>query len=94
MDVPLELDTRYHERQKEKNNNQEKKTEASKSSSSHNQNYSSSSHKKKNFRVQKRDKPHSFLFHRDHKLMDSAKKEESRRACVPIMVGIIFLGPV
>ncbi|MBW0570429.1 hypothetical protein O181_110144 [Austropuccinia psidii MF-1] len=30
MDVSLELDTRYHERQKEKNHNQEKKPSASK----------------------------------------------------------------
>ncbi|MBW0584812.1 hypothetical protein O181_124527 [Austropuccinia psidii MF-1] len=35
MDIPLELDTRYHERQKEKSHNQEKKPEASKSNSSH-----------------------------------------------------------
>ncbi|MBW0484268.1 hypothetical protein O181_023983 [Austropuccinia psidii MF-1] len=38
IDVTLELDTRYHERQKEKSNHQEKKSEASKSSSSHPQN--------------------------------------------------------
>ncbi|MBW0471305.1 hypothetical protein O181_011020 [Austropuccinia psidii MF-1] len=30
MDVTLELDTRYHERQKEKSHHQEKKSEASK----------------------------------------------------------------
>ncbi|MBW0570980.1 hypothetical protein O181_110695 [Austropuccinia psidii MF-1] len=35
MDISLELDTRYHERQKEKSDNQEKKAEASKSNSSH-----------------------------------------------------------
>ncbi|MBW0548735.1 hypothetical protein O181_088450 [Austropuccinia psidii MF-1] len=35
MDITLELDTRYHERQKEKNNHQEKKPKASKSNSSH-----------------------------------------------------------
>ncbi|MBW0592231.1 hypothetical protein O181_131946 [Austropuccinia psidii MF-1] len=58
MDITLELDTSYHERQKEKNPLQEKKPEASKSNSSHPQIASSSSHKKKkNF--QKRDKPHS-----------------------------------
>ncbi|MBW0506316.1 hypothetical protein O181_046031 [Austropuccinia psidii MF-1] len=44
MDVSLELDTRYHERQKEKNNHQENNPEASKSNSSHHQNSSSSSH--------------------------------------------------
>ncbi|MBW0537716.1 hypothetical protein O181_077431 [Austropuccinia psidii MF-1] len=58
MDVSLELNTRYHERQEEKNHHQEKNPEASKSNSSHNQNPSSSSHKKKNFHSQKRDKPH------------------------------------
>ncbi|MBW0568837.1 hypothetical protein O181_108552 [Austropuccinia psidii MF-1] len=40
MDITLELDTRYHERQREKNNNQEKKPESSKSNSSHPQNSS------------------------------------------------------
>ncbi|MBW0499202.1 hypothetical protein O181_038917 [Austropuccinia psidii MF-1] len=48
MYVTLELDTRYHERQKEKNH-QEKKPEASKSCSSHPQNSPNSSQKKKNF---------------------------------------------
>ncbi|MBW0589618.1 hypothetical protein O181_129333 [Austropuccinia psidii MF-1] len=38
IDITLELDTRYHERQKEKSHHQEKKYEASKSNSSHNQN--------------------------------------------------------
>ncbi|MBW0555231.1 hypothetical protein O181_094946 [Austropuccinia psidii MF-1] len=47
MDITLELDTRYYERQKEKNHRQEKKPEASKSNYSHPQNSSSSSHKKK-----------------------------------------------
>ncbi|MBW0488307.1 hypothetical protein O181_028022 [Austropuccinia psidii MF-1] len=47
MDITLELDTRYHEKQKEKNHHQEKKPEASKSNYSHPQNSSSSSHKKK-----------------------------------------------
>ncbi|MBW0516217.1 hypothetical protein O181_055932 [Austropuccinia psidii MF-1] len=68
MDVSLELDTRYHERQKEK------KPEASKSNSSHHQNSSSSSHKKKNFHSQKRDKPHSSLLNKDFKLKDSEKE--------------------
>ncbi|MBW0513496.1 hypothetical protein O181_053211 [Austropuccinia psidii MF-1] len=50
IDITLELDTRYHERQKEKNCHQEKTPETSKSNSSHPKNYSSSSHrKKKNF---------------------------------------------
>ncbi|MBW0583025.1 hypothetical protein O181_122740 [Austropuccinia psidii MF-1] len=73
MDVTLELDTRYHERQKQKSYHQEKKPEASKSISSHPQNSSSSSHKKKrNF--QKRDKPHSSLLHKDFKSMNSEKE--------------------
>ncbi|MBW0569908.1 hypothetical protein O181_109623 [Austropuccinia psidii MF-1] len=73
MDIALELDTRYHERQKEKNHCQEKKPEASKSNSSHAQNSSSSSlKKKKNF--QKRDKPHSSLLNKDLKLMNSEKE--------------------
>ncbi|MBW0567487.1 hypothetical protein O181_107202 [Austropuccinia psidii MF-1] len=73
MDITLELDTRYHERQKEKNHYQEKKLEAPRSSTSHPQNSSSSSHKKKkNF--QKRDKPHSSLLNKDFKLMNSEKE--------------------
>ncbi|MBW0576611.1 hypothetical protein O181_116326 [Austropuccinia psidii MF-1] len=70
MDISLELDTRYHERQKQKN------PEASKSNSSHNQNSSSSSYKKKNFHSQKRDKPHSSLLNKDFKLKGS--KQERR----------------
>ncbi|MBW0574666.1 hypothetical protein O181_114381 [Austropuccinia psidii MF-1] len=62
MDVSLELDTRYNERQKEKN------AEASKSNSS------SSSHKKKNFHSQKQDKPHSSLLNKDFKLKGSEKE--------------------
>ncbi|MBW0541431.1 hypothetical protein O181_081146 [Austropuccinia psidii MF-1] len=68
MDVSLELDTRYHERQKEK------KPEASNSNSSHHQNSSSSIHKKKNFHSQKRDKPHSSFLNKDFKLEDSEKE--------------------
>ncbi|MBW0541289.1 hypothetical protein O181_081004 [Austropuccinia psidii MF-1] len=71
MDITLELDTRYHERQKEKGHFQEKKSESSKSNSSHSQNSSSSSQKKKNF--QKRENPHSSLLNKDFKLMGSEK---------------------
>ncbi|MBW0527462.1 hypothetical protein O181_067177 [Austropuccinia psidii MF-1] len=39
--ITLELETRYHEGQREKNHHQEKKPEASKSNSSHPQNSSS-----------------------------------------------------
>ncbi|MBW0549522.1 hypothetical protein O181_089237 [Austropuccinia psidii MF-1] len=73
MDVILELDTRYHERQKEESRHQEKKSEASKSSSSHPQNSSSSSHKKKN-NFQKKDKHHSSLLNKHFKLMNSEKE--------------------
>ncbi|MBW0523937.1 hypothetical protein O181_063652 [Austropuccinia psidii MF-1] len=93
MDINLELDTRYHERQNENSNHQEKKPEALKSNSSHPQDFSSSSQKKKkNF--QKRQKPHSSFLNKDFKLLNSEKKEESRRAYVPIVVGSIVLSPV
>ncbi|MBW0528038.1 hypothetical protein O181_067753 [Austropuccinia psidii MF-1] len=73
MDITLELDTRYHERQKENNHYQEKKPESPRSSTSHPQNSTSSSHKKKkNF--QKRDKPHSSSLNKDFKLMNSEKE--------------------
>ncbi|MBW0496543.1 hypothetical protein O181_036258 [Austropuccinia psidii MF-1] len=84
MDITLELDTSYHERQKEKSNHQEKKPEASKSNPSHPQNSTRSSQKKKNF--QKRDKPHSSFLNKDFKLMNSEKerriKEGLRTYCV------------
>ncbi|MBW0494298.1 hypothetical protein O181_034013 [Austropuccinia psidii MF-1] len=73
MDITLEVDTRYHMRQKEKSHNQEKKPEASKSNSSHPQSSSSSSQRKKN-NFQKRDKPHSSLFNKYFKLMNSEKE--------------------
>ncbi|MBW0583697.1 hypothetical protein O181_123412, partial [Austropuccinia psidii MF-1] len=64
MDVTLELDTRYHERQNEKSHHQEKKPEASKSSSFYPQKAPGSNQKKrKNFH--KRDKPHSSLLNQD-----------------------------
>ncbi|MBW0517080.1 hypothetical protein O181_056795 [Austropuccinia psidii MF-1] len=73
VDITLELDTRYNERQNEKSHHQEKKPETSKSNSSHPQTSSSSSQKKKkNF--QKRDKPHSSLLNQYFKLMNSEKE--------------------
>ncbi|MBW0470096.1 hypothetical protein O181_009811 [Austropuccinia psidii MF-1] len=72
MDVTLEIDTRYHERQKDKSHHQEKKPEASQSNSSHPQNSSSSSQKKKNF--QKRGKPHSSLLNKYFNFMNSEKE--------------------
>ncbi|MBW0511264.1 hypothetical protein O181_050979 [Austropuccinia psidii MF-1] len=68
MDITLDLDTTYHERQNEKSHPQEKKPEASKSNSS-----SSSQKKKKNF--QKRDKPHSSLLNEYLKLINSEKEQ-------------------
>ncbi|MBW0568204.1 hypothetical protein O181_107919 [Austropuccinia psidii MF-1] len=73
MDITLELDTRYHERQNKKSNHQEKKPEAAKSSSSHPQSSSSSIQKKKKS-FQKRDKPHSSLLKKDFKFMNSEKE--------------------
>ncbi|MBW0481221.1 hypothetical protein O181_020936 [Austropuccinia psidii MF-1] len=70
-DITLELDTRYHGRQKEKSHFQEKTPESSKSNSCHPQNSSSSNQKKKNF--QKRDKPHSSFLNQEFKLMGSEK---------------------
>ncbi|MBW0463096.1 hypothetical protein O181_002811 [Austropuccinia psidii MF-1] len=93
MDITLEIETSYHERENEKSHHQEKKPEASKSNYCHPQNSSSASQKKKkNF--QKRDKCHSSLLNKDFKLMNSEKKEESSRVYVPIMVGRIVLSPV
>ncbi|MBW0578519.1 hypothetical protein O181_118234 [Austropuccinia psidii MF-1] len=80
MDITLELDTSYHERQNEKSHHQERKPEASKSNSSHPQNSSSSSQKKKKF--QKRDKPHSSLLNKDFKLMNSeTERRIKERLC-------------
>ncbi|MBW0525479.1 hypothetical protein O181_065194 [Austropuccinia psidii MF-1] len=73
MDITLELDTRYNERQKEKNHHQEKNPEASKSNSSYPQ-ISSSSKQKKKKNFQKRDKPHSSLLNEYFKLMNSEKE--------------------
>ncbi|MBW0575181.1 hypothetical protein O181_114896 [Austropuccinia psidii MF-1] len=73
MDITLELDTRYNERQNKKSHQQEKKPEASNSNLSHPQNSSSSSKKKKkNF--WKRDKPHSFLLNNNFELINSEKE--------------------
>ncbi|MBW0538794.1 hypothetical protein O181_078509 [Austropuccinia psidii MF-1] len=72
MDITLELDTRYHKRQKKKSHHKEKNPEASKSNSSHPQNSSSLNQKKKN--VQKRDTPHSSLLNEDFKLIGSKKE--------------------
>ncbi|MBW0498108.1 hypothetical protein O181_037823 [Austropuccinia psidii MF-1] len=80
MDITLELDTRYHERQKEKGSHKEKKPPVIGSNSSRPPQYSSSKRphhktnkKGKQFHVSK-DKPHSALLNRDNKLMGSEKE--------------------
>ncbi|MBW0571937.1 hypothetical protein O181_111652 [Austropuccinia psidii MF-1] len=80
MDITLELDTRYPERQEEKGSHQEKKPPISESNSSKPPQSSSSEkpyHKKKkkgkNFQVSK-DKPHAALLNKDNKLIGSEKE--------------------
>ncbi|MBW0569124.1 hypothetical protein O181_108839 [Austropuccinia psidii MF-1] len=81
MDITLELDTRYHERQKEKGSHQEKKPSISGSKSSKPPQSSSSKkpyHRKnkkgKNLQVSK-DKPHAALLTKDKKLIGSEKEK-------------------
>ncbi|MBW0528659.1 hypothetical protein O181_068374 [Austropuccinia psidii MF-1] len=80
MDITLELDTRYHERQKEKGSHQEKKPPITGSNSSRPPQDSSSKrpHPKKNkkgkqFQASK-DKPHSALLNKDNKLIGAEKE--------------------
>ncbi|MBW0510884.1 hypothetical protein O181_050599 [Austropuccinia psidii MF-1] len=96
MDITLELDTRYHGRQKEKSHHQEKKPEALESNSSHPQNSSNSNQKKKkNF--QKRDKPHSSFLNKDFNLMNSEKERRMKEGlctycCERIVLSIVSKG--
>ncbi|MBW0526093.1 hypothetical protein O181_065808 [Austropuccinia psidii MF-1] len=87
MDLTLELDTRYHERQKEKGSNQEKKPPVFGSNSSRPPQDSSSKrphHKKKKegkqFQVSK-DKPHFVLLNKDKKLIGSENKRIKQGLC-------------
>ncbi|MBW0477464.1 hypothetical protein O181_017179 [Austropuccinia psidii MF-1] len=80
MDITLELDTRYHERQKEKGSHQEKKPAVTGSNFSRPPKDSASKrpHHKKNkkgkqFQVSN-DKPHSTLLNKDNKLICSEKE--------------------
>ncbi|MBW0567565.1 hypothetical protein O181_107280 [Austropuccinia psidii MF-1] len=80
MDITLELDTRYHERQKAKGSQQEKKAPLSVSnsskppqSSSTKKPYHRQNKKGKNFQVSK-DKPHASLLTKDNKLIGSEKE--------------------
>ncbi|MBW0576327.1 hypothetical protein O181_116042 [Austropuccinia psidii MF-1] len=82
MDITLELDTRYHEKQKEKGSLQENKPSVTGSNFSRHPQDSSSKrpHHKKNkkgmqFQASK-DKPHSALLNKDNKLIGS---ENERR---------------
>ncbi|MBW0562869.1 hypothetical protein O181_102584 [Austropuccinia psidii MF-1] len=82
MEITLELDTRYHERQKEKGSHQEKKPPISGSNSSKPPQSSSSKkpyHRKnkkgKNFQVSK-DNPHASLLTKENKLIGCEKGEE------------------
>ncbi|MBW0501178.1 hypothetical protein O181_040893 [Austropuccinia psidii MF-1] len=80
MDVTLELDTRYHERQKEKGGNQEKKPPVTGSNQSRPPQNSSSKrpHQKKNKKGKQfqssKDKPHAALLNKDNKLIGSEKE--------------------
>ncbi|MBW0575015.1 hypothetical protein O181_114730 [Austropuccinia psidii MF-1] len=80
MDVSLELDTRYHERQKEKGSYQEKKPPVTGYHSSRPPQDSSlkrpnhkNNKKGKQFQVSK-DKPHSALLNKDNKLIGYEKE--------------------
>ncbi|MBW0493920.1 hypothetical protein O181_033635 [Austropuccinia psidii MF-1] len=80
MDITLELDTRYHDRQKDKGSHQEKNPPVTGSNSSRPPQDSSSKrphHKKqkkgKQFKASK-DKPHSALLNKDNKLISSEKE--------------------
>ncbi|MBW0526923.1 hypothetical protein O181_066638 [Austropuccinia psidii MF-1] len=80
MDITLELNTRYHERQKEKGSHQEKKPLATGSNFSRPPQDSSSrrtdyekNKKGKKFHVSK-DKPHSALLDKENKLIGSEKE--------------------
>ncbi|MBW0531233.1 hypothetical protein O181_070948 [Austropuccinia psidii MF-1] len=80
MDITLELDTRYHERQKEKGGNQEKKPHVTGSNSSRPLQGSSSkrTHHKKNKKGKQsqasNDTPHAALLNKDNKLIGSEKE--------------------
>ncbi|MBW0545948.1 hypothetical protein O181_085663 [Austropuccinia psidii MF-1] len=80
VDVTLELDTRYHEKQKEKNGNQEKKPPATGSNQPRPPQNSSSKrpHQKKNKKCKQfqssKDKSHAALLNKDNKLIGSEKE--------------------
>ncbi|MBW0466171.1 hypothetical protein O181_005886 [Austropuccinia psidii MF-1] len=80
MDITLELDTRYHKRQKEKGSNQQKKPPISGPNLSKppqvlslKKAYHRKKKKGKNFQVPK-DKPHAALLTKDKQLISSEKE--------------------
>ncbi|MBW0572425.1 hypothetical protein O181_112140 [Austropuccinia psidii MF-1] len=92
MDVTLELDTRYHERQKEKGGNQEKKPPVNGSNPSRPPQNSSSKrpHQKKNKKGKQfqslKDKPHAALLNKDNKLIGSEKERWIQEGYLLIVV--------
>ncbi|MBW0574702.1 hypothetical protein O181_114417 [Austropuccinia psidii MF-1] len=80
MDITLELDTRYRERQKEKGSNQAKKPPINGSNPSRpsQDSYSKMPHHKKNKKGKQfqasRDKPHPALLNKENKLIGSEKE--------------------
>ncbi|MBW0587051.1 hypothetical protein O181_126766 [Austropuccinia psidii MF-1] len=80
MDVTLELDTRYHERQKEKCGNQEKNLPVKGTNPSRppQNSYSKRPHQKKNKKSRQfqasKDKPHAALLNKDNKLIGFEKE--------------------
>ncbi|MBW0573920.1 hypothetical protein O181_113635 [Austropuccinia psidii MF-1] len=85
MDVTLELDTRYHEKQKEKGGNQEKKPPILGSNpsmppqgSSSKKPYHKKNKKSKKFESSK-DKPHASLLNEDNKLIGSEKERRIKQ---------------
>ncbi|MBW0491290.1 hypothetical protein O181_031005 [Austropuccinia psidii MF-1] len=86
MNITLELDTRYIDRQKEKGSHQEKKPPVTGSNSSRPPQDSSSKrphhkHKKgKQFQASK-DKPHSSLLNKDNKSISSEKERRIKGLC-------------
>ncbi|MBW0467015.1 hypothetical protein O181_006730 [Austropuccinia psidii MF-1] len=85
MEITLEFNTRYHERQKEKSSHQEKTPPVTGANSSRppQDSYSKRPHLKNNqkdtqFQASK-DKPHPSLLNKDNKLIGSEKEEDQRR---------------
>ncbi|MBW0560464.1 hypothetical protein O181_100179 [Austropuccinia psidii MF-1] len=93
MDITLELDTRYHEIQKEKGSHQEKKPPVTGSNSSKPLQDSSSKrpHHKKKKKGKKfqdsKDKPHSALLNKDNKLIGSEKERRIKEGLCTYCVG-------